>query len=51
MVKLESLKQRNHDFENDSDRDIFVKDELILKLSEIDGLKKSSFDFVIRTKG
>jgi len=38
-------------FENDSDRDIFVKDGLILKLSESDGLKKSSFDFVIRTKG
>ena len=38
-------------FENDPNRDIFVKDELILKLDESSGLKKSSFDFVIRTKG
>ncbi len=36
-------------FENDPDRDIFVKDSLVLSVERKDGIKTSTYDFVIKT--
>lgn len=36
-------------FENDLDRDIFVKDSLVLSVERKDGIKTSTYDFVIKT--
>lgn len=36
-------------FENDPDRDIFVKDDLVLKVDEKNNVKTSTYDFVIKT--
>ena len=33
-------------FENDPHRDLLVKDELIMKVTKVDGVKTSNFDFV-----
>jgi len=36
-------------FEDDPHRDLLVKDELIMKITKVNGVKVSSFDFVIKT--